>query len=228
MKLPPSLSGKGISDAQLEEERTLYQLSEAIKKLGSDAEPSSGANQLYNDFCLAKIWARSKRKEGTSSQASVAKQLKQIASGAATLAKRLKDADKNVFDAWAGASEDAEDMMFDPRGPATQEWLRLKALLDEGEKRATRAVRTAEKTLKLWRQVGKKGRPADQVTDFITIMAANLYEEITAKLAPRSVSRITGAAEGEFHAFLTDVFKALGMTASPDEANRRLQIQLKR
>ncbi len=227
MRYPPSLSGKGISDARLEEERTLFELSEAIKKLDSRVNSASGAHQLYNDFRLANIWARSKRKEGTASQASVAKQLKQIASGSATLAKRLEAADKNVFDAWAGASDDADDMMFDPREPM-QDWLTLKAMLDEAEKRATRAGRTAEKALKVWRQVGKKGRPADQTADFITLMTANLYKEITGKIAPRSVSRIAGRAEGKFHVFLTDVFSAFELKASPDEANRRLQTELKR
>ena len=159
MKYPPSLSGKGISDAKLQEERTIRQLAEAIETLAPDADSVLGANSMYDRFCLANLVATQKRKDGTSSPTKVAKQLRQIASGSATLARRLKAADKNVFDAWAsGASEDAD---FMSREVVTKEWLHLKTLLDETERRATRAAKTAERVseaLPTSQQEGTAGR----------------------------------------------------------------------
>ena len=37
MKFPPSLSGKGIRDTELNEDRTLFELSRAIKKVSPKA-----------------------------------------------------------------------------------------------------------------------------------------------------------------------------------------------
>lgn len=226
MKYPPSLSRvEGISDVKLREDRTIRQLAAAIERLAPDPEPILGANMIYDCFCLANLVATQKRKDGSSSPTKVAKQLRQIASGSATLARRLKAADKDVFDAWAGASEDADSMC---REIATQEWLHLKTLLDEAERRATRAAKTAERVLRLWQRASKKGRPTDWVADFMTEETAALYTQTTGKNATRLVNRDTGAVEGEFHVFLTDVFDSLGMKSSPDAANMRLQERLKK
>ena len=62
----------------------------------------------------------------------------------------------------------------------------------------------------------------------MTEEAAVLYTATTGKIAMRSVSRDTGPVEGAFHAFLTDIFDALGMRSSPYAANMRLQEKLKK
>jgi hypothetical protein len=161
-----------------------------------------------------------KRKKGYASPASVAKQLKDIATRLATLERRLASADKNVFEALRDASEDKE--------VAKEEWLHLKQLLAIMQERAKRAARTAEVVVKACSQPkGKKGRPVDLVADVITVVAAEIYDLRTGKRASRSINRDTGKAEGEFHIFLTEVFQALGVTASPNASNLRLQETLK-
>jgi uncharacterized protein YicC (UPF0701 family) len=216
----------GISDSELQEERTLAQLGKAIKSFAPDTDCAAAANDLYGNYCLARLLARSKRKEGTATQTSVARQLKQIESGAATLARRLREADKNVFDAWATASDD--DSTGNPYEAAKQDWLQLKVLLQDTHKRAGVAAQTAEKVLKLWRQVGKKGRPKDRIADFMSVVVADTDEALSGKTAARSVDRVTGTPDGEVHDFLGEAFKVLGVKASADEANRRLQAHLKK
>jgi hypothetical protein len=105
--------------------------------------------------------------------------------------------------------------------------LQLKSLLETMNERATLAARTAEAVLKLWPAKGKPGRPVDLVADIISIVAAEAYESRTGKLASRLINRDTGTPEGEFHDFLTEVFQALGITASSNASNARLQETLK-
>ena len=85
--------------------------------------------------------------------------------------------------------------------------------------------------MKAWSQAkgkGQKGRPADEIAETMTIITANVYEKYTGKLASRSISRDTGAVQGEFHAFLTGTFEALGMESSPNPSNARLQETLRK
>jgi hypothetical protein len=221
---PPSLSkvtGKG--DAQLEEEETLRKLCGAIGSLQSrsDEPPAEeSAQDIYSTFLTAKVSVSHRRKKGYASPANVAKQLKQMSKGLATLEGRLASADKNVFEALRNAAEDRE--------AAKKEWLELKRLLATMQDRAKRAACMAEVIVKaLPQSKGKKGRPADLVADAVTIMAAKNYALRTGRRPIRSISRDTGAAEGEFHSFLSQLFQALGITASPNASNLRLQETLK-
>ena len=134
----------------------------------------------------------------------------------------MKLADRNVFEALSDAAEDREI--------AKEEWLGMKSLLGTMQDRAKRAAHTAEAVLKIWRKPlkGKAGRPVDLVAETVTWVAAEVYQGRTAKIANRSIDRVSGAAQGEFHAFQTEVFQALGMTASPNASNARLQETLKR
>ena len=224
-RIPPSLSKvKGKSNAEMEEEQTLRRLRSAISELSprqADFNADADALYLYDTFLWARALSRLKQKDGRASPAAVAKTLKQLASGSATLAKRFKAADRNVFEAWVDASEDRE--------AAQDDWLQLKALLETAQERASSAARTAEAVLKAWMQVkGRKGRPADEVGDTMTIIAAATYEKWTAKLASRSISRDTGEVQGQFHAFLAKTFKALGIASSPNASNARLQERLRK
>jgi len=135
-------------------------------------------------------------------------------------------ADKNVFEALRRAAEDREVAgAFDclPR-----EWLQLRRLLLTMQERAKRAARAAEVIVKAFPQAkGKSGRPEDPVAGSITEVAGDAYESLTGKRANRSINRDTGEPEGEFHTFLTNIFQALGITASPNASSLRLQEKLK-
>jgi len=73
----------------------------------------------------------------------------------------------------------------------------------------------------------KRGRPLDQIADLITAVAATVYEVLTERSAVRSVDRDTGKPRGEFHHFLVAVFGVLGITASADASNMRMQTELR-
>jgi hypothetical protein len=223
---PPSLSRvPGKSDQQLEEEKILRQLRWAVSNLDSRGrldtpDPSEASQDIYSTFLTARVSVLHKRKKGYASPTSIAKQLKQIETGVATLERRLASADKNVFEALKNAAEDRE--------VAKEEWLQLKRLLIIMQDRAKRAACTAEIVVRACSQAkGKKGRPVDLVADVISIVAAEIYETRTGKRPSRSINRDTGEPEGEFHIFLTEVFQALGITNSPNASNLRLQETLK-
>jgi hypothetical protein len=78
---PPSLSRMpGKSDAELEEERTLRQLCNAVSDLHPQPEapyPEEAALDIYSTFLTARAAPHQKRKDGLASPSSVAKQLKQ-------------------------------------------------------------------------------------------------------------------------------------------------------
>jgi hypothetical protein len=111
---PPSLSSvPGKSDSELEEARIIGQLCSAIEKLpaSSNISPSiteQAALDLYSSFLVARCDTRREKKQGTSSQTSVAKQLRQIGAGSGRLAQRLKAADRNVFEALMQCSRGPE------------------------------------------------------------------------------------------------------------------------
>jgi hypothetical protein len=223
---PPSLSKvPGMSDVELEEERVLWQLRWAISRLEDRGrldtpDPSEAAQEIYSAFLTARVAVLHKRKKGYASPVSVAKQLKQIQNGLATLDRRLTSADGNVFKALRDAAEDRE--------AAKEEWLLLRRLLVTVHERASRAARTAEVIVKAFSQAKrKKGRPEDPVANTVSEVAAGLYKLRTGKMPGRSINRDTGKPEGEFHTFLTEVFQAIGITASPNASNLRLQETLK-
>ena len=221
---PPSLSKvTGKSDAQLEEEKTLRKLCGAIGSLQSrsDEPPAEeSAQDIYSTFLTARVSVLHRRKKGYASPANVAKQLKQMAKGLATLEGRLASADGNVFEALRDAAEDRE--------AAKEEWLELRRLLMNMQDRAGPAVRAAEAVVKAFPQAkGKKGRPVDPVAEAVSCAAAAAYVSRTGKRANRSVNRDTGEAEGKFHTFLTEVFQILGITASANASHLRLQETLK-
>lgn len=224
---PPSLNRvPGMSDAELEEENILRLLGEAISRLSpvedNDLDPSLPARSLYEDFRIAKLATRQKRKAGKASFTSIAKQMKDVASGSRTLLKRLKKADRNVFDAWVRAVEETSHL-----ASPTEKWLALRLLLNETATRATRAAQIAESVAKACPDTkGAKGRPEDVLATAITVKAADVYEEWTGKNAARSISRDDGSPGGEFHDFLTRVFDVLSISASPDYSNDRLQKEL--
>jgi hypothetical protein len=88
MTFPPSLSlAPGKSDTQLQEERILQQLRRAVSNLpgrSDEPDPEEAAKDLYSTFLLVSVFVAQKPKIGSASPRSVAKQLKQIATGAAT------------------------------------------------------------------------------------------------------------------------------------------------
>jgi hypothetical protein len=212
-----------MSDAELKEWQILGRLRDAVSSLNSRSDmpdPEEAAQDIYSTFLSASLCVLHKRKKGYATPVSVAKQLKQITTGLATLERRLASADRNVFETLLHAAED--------RAAVKEEWLELKRLLAIMHDRAKRAARKAEAIAKALPQTKrKKGRPVDPVPDVISIVAAEIYVLRTGKPASRSISRDTGAAQGEFHAFLTKVFQALGITASANASNLRLQETLK-
>ena len=230
-ELPPSLSQvPGKSDAELEQERILQRLERLISGLTArtnhESDPLAAARHLYENFRIAGAAAKEKHKSGQASLTRIAKEMKNIASGSKTLLRRIKKVDTNVFNAWAGAAE--EDAKYGINTPV-QKWLHLKALLQETAIRATRASQTTEAVAKVCSEAktkAAKGRPEDLVAVDITLVAANVYEEWTGKIAFRSISRDDGSPVGEFHNFLTEVFGLFGISGSPDYSNYRLQKEL--
>jgi hypothetical protein len=156
-----------------------------------------------------------------------ARDLKKIASKSSTLLKLLKRADRKTFEAWATATY-PEEIGFNT---ATQEWLQLKELLELTAEGATSSAGKLETIIRkdrlAARKGGKLGRPIDQIGDLVTIEAANIYEHRTGKPAVRSIDRGDHKPSGDFHSFLTRVFKVLKIKSSPDACNMRLQTELR-
>jgi hypothetical protein len=152
---PPTLSSApGISPGQMEDDLILGRLATAIGKVGPNIDPLSGARYIYSEYLGTKVGVRTKRKQGIAPQTSVAKQLREIASGAATLSKRLTAAsDGNVFDAWALAT--CDHSATNTRQDVVDQWNTLKRLLEETRERAHKASKTAEEVLRLWRIPGQ-------------------------------------------------------------------------
>jgi hypothetical protein len=72
-----------------------------------------------------------------------------------------------------------------------------------------------------------KGRPREHMADDIVLQAAVAYEHLTDKFAKRGYHPGKHKPQGEFFEFVTEIFKALGIEASPDVANQRLQTDLR-
>jgi hypothetical protein len=188
---------------------------------GSAPKIPNFARDLYEMFLLATHTVGTRRKTRSTSPNSVKRQLGYIESGSNTLLRRLKDASKDVFQAWANAADVTD---YTDNHKVVYEWLQLRRLLEISAERAKRAGKTAI----LKADVPEtRGRPSDDVAAAIAAAAANAYQELTGRDAVRSIDRDTHKPCGEFHEFLTAVFKELGIGSSPDAANMQLQSELR-
>jgi hypothetical protein len=229
-RFPPPLSSvPGWSDAEIEEEKLLGRLAEAMRRLSpregvTDAMIEANAERILYWCRGRQVDERLRKKADRASEPSpgAAKQLKDIATASTKLLKRLKDADISVFLLWARAAADVD------REEATQEWLQLKNLLEKTAERAKRAAVATETVLRYSPGRERRGRPPNEVALDTTIAAALAYEDLTGQRAERICDRVTGKPYGKFHEFLTEVFKALSIEASPDASNMRLQNELRR
>src|SRR5262249_1474999 len=121
--LPPNLNPvPGISNEKL----LCRPLPPLMRELLSQPVCLLGENQrreaerdipnLAREMCEVVVMAKGaeveRSKAGKASLAGVSGQLRYIASGADTLLKRMKKADRNVFDAWADAGHAANDIPY--------------------------------------------------------------------------------------------------------------------
>jgi hypothetical protein len=224
--LPPSLSGiRGGGHFQIEEEKTVRQLEQAIQDLrlkeGGKDSSATDARDLLTEYQAKRVALRLRRKSGTASPVRVQRELKEIARRSSALFRLLKKADRNTFEAWVHPawSEGLE------REAAKQEWLQLRNLLEASAERATRAAQAAQSVEK--NRIGRRGRPPDELADHLVVFAANIYERRTGLTAYREISRYSGRPGGAFHDFLTRVFQALDLESSADACNMRLQAELR-
>jgi hypothetical protein len=224
--LPPSLSGiRGGGHFQIEEEKTVRQLEQAIQDLrlkeGGKDSSATDARDLLTEYQDKRVALRLGRKSGTASTLKVQRELNQIARRSSALFRLLKKADRNTFEAWVHPawSEGLE------REAAKQEWLQLRNLLEASAERATRAAQAAQSVET--NRSGRRGRPPDELADYLIISVANIYERRTGLTAYREISRYSGRPGGAFHDFLTRVFQALDLESSADACNMRLQAELR-
>jgi hypothetical protein len=234
--LPPNWNRvPGISN----EELLCRQLEPLMRELLSQPVCLLGENQrreaerhipnLAREMCEVVVIARGaeveRSKAGKASLAGVSGQLRYIASGADTLLKRMKKADRNVFDAWADAGNAANDI---PYHGSIRKWLDLRRLLEDARERAVQAAQSVEAAIKLRASMPEnRGRPAEIAASAVATEAAVVYEKLTGRQAVRSVNRDTGDPEGFFHDFLESVFKIFDIDSSPDYANAKLQADLR-
>jgi hypothetical protein len=91
------------------------------------------------------------------------------------------------------------------------------------------------KRLRKSRLKGKQGRPREEVGDYVGIVAALTYEELTGSDVRRNIvpndwgdpPAPHGSPYGDWHDFLKKIFLALGTNAKADGVNQRLQADLK-
>jgi hypothetical protein len=236
--LPPSLNRvRGISN----EELLCRRLEPLMRELLSQPVCLLGENQrreaerhipnLAREMCEVVVIARGaeveRSKAGKASLAGVSRQLRYIARGADTLLKRMKKADRNVFDAWADAGNAANDI---PYHGSIRKWLDLRWLLEDARERAVQAAQSVEAAMKQFSRASRpenRGRPAEIAASAVATEAAVVYEKLTGRQAVRSVNRDTRDPEGFFHDFLESVFKIFDIDSSPDYANAKLQADLR-
>jgi hypothetical protein len=238
--LPPSVSRiPGISNEQHNEELLCRQLETLMRELLAQSVCLLGENQrreaerdipnLAREMCEVVVMARGaeveRSKGGKASLAGVLGQLRYIASGADTLLKRMKKADRNVFDAWADAGNAANDI---PYHESIRRWLDLRRLLEDARERAGQAAQSVEATMKQFSRASmpenrRHRRPPEIVASAVAAEAAVVYQKLTGHRAVRRVSRDTGDPEGFFHDFLATLFKIFNIDSSPDYANAKLQ-----
>jgi hypothetical protein len=184
-------------------------------------------------MCAVVVIARGaevqRSKAGKAGLAGVSEQLRYIARGADTLLNRMKKADRNVFDAWAGVGNAANDI---PYHGSMRKWLDLRGLLEDARERAVQAAQSVEAAMKhssraRTTEPENRGRPAAIAASAVAEEAAVVYERLTGRQAVRSVNRGTGDPEGFFHDFLENVFNTFDIDSSPDYANAKLQADLR-
>jgi hypothetical protein len=238
--LPPSLRRfPGISDEQLNEDLLCRQLEPRMRELLSkpvclldenqrrEAERHipNLAREMYEVVMIARGARVERSKAGKASLAGVSTQLRYIALGAGTLLKRMKKADRKVFDAWADAGKAANDI---PYHGSIRKWLDLLGLLEDACETAVQAAQSVEAAIKRFSRASmpenrRHRRPAEIVASAVAAEAAVVYQKLTGRQAVRSVNRDTGDPEGFFHDFLESVFKIFDIDSSPDYANAKLQ-----
>jgi hypothetical protein len=162
-----------------------------------------------------------RRKTRSANPNNVKRQLCDLETGANTLLRRMKNAAPNVFLAW---KKEADLANYGNHHEVTYEWLQLKRLL---EKAAERSKRAAQAPVLKAEAPENRGRHSDYIAALTTVAAANAYEELTGRSAVRCIDRDKGKSYGEFHEFLTAVFRALGIDSSPDAANMQFQAALR-
>jgi hypothetical protein len=208
----------------MEEEETLRRLEKAIHDLplkeGQEHQCAASARAIFDEHQTVTVQLRMRKKFGTASTGKVQRDLKHIASRSTTLFRLLKKADRKTFEMWAAAGCD------DGIEQATQEWLRLKRLLEASAERASKAAKLVKDNLPA--NGKKKRRPQNDLARNIVIIAANVYEQLTGDFASREVGRQSHKPCSGFHSFLGRVFQALGIDSSPDAFNRWLQEELRK
>jgi hypothetical protein len=239
--LPPSLSRiPGISDEELNEDLLCRQLEPLMRELLSqpvcllrenqrrEAERHipNLAREMYEVVVIARGATAERSKAGKASLAGVSRQLRYIARGADTLLKRMKKADRKVFDAWADAGKAANDI---PYHGSIRKWLDLRGLLEDARETAVQAAQSVAAAMKQFSRASmpenrRHRRPAEIVAPAVAAEAAVVYQKLTGRQAVRSVNRDTGDPEGFFHDFLESVFKIFDIDSSPDYANAKLQV----
>jgi hypothetical protein len=203
--LPPSLSRvPGISN----EELLCHQLEPLMRELLSQPVCLLGENQrreeerhipnLAREMCEVVVIARGaevqRSKAGKASLAGVSRQLRYIERGADTLLKRMKKADRNVFNAWADAGNAAHDI---PYHGSIRKWLDLRGLLEDARERAVQAAQSVEAAMKHSSRASmpepeNRGRPPAITASAVAEEAVVVYERLTGRQAVRSVNRDTG------------------------------------
>ncbi len=78
-----------------------------------------------------------------------------------------------------------------------------------------------------WGWKRPRGRQVSKRADYVTTIAAHIYQELTDAPATRKIDWDSLKPYGELHDFLMRVFHILGIKSSSDTANRRLQEILK-
>jgi hypothetical protein len=74
----------------------------------------------------------------------------------------------------------------------------------------------------------RKGRPPDFVVREITEYVANVYQCLTGRIPRRSTDRDSGGPQGDFDAFLVNIFNVLGIEANAEYRTRLLNAEKNR
>jgi hypothetical protein len=231
-KFPISISRlRGLSDRQLEEDRQLRLLEQAILRLPLLDEQKhkveACARHLFEEDLSARVEiAQKPKKEGVRSSARIANDMRQIKIRSSALLGYFRNVDKNHFESWIDAATSKHEQS---REKAISQWHELRQLLAMASETSDQAIKAAKaRAGSSALNRNSAGRKKDERADYVTTVAAGVFEQVTGKTAARAIDRMSSENVGEFHRFLGAIFRALGITASPDEANKRLQINLKR
>ena len=201
---PPSLSKvSGLSNSAFDEQDHRCRLEQIMRDLpvqpGAERKIADYARELCEMLRLARYSTGIRRKTRTTAR--LKQLLREIESGAKTLLRRLNKAPSIVFQAWA----DAVDVVETDRQQVTYEWLQLKGLLEIAAERAQQATQAVAPK---GEAPENRGRRSDEIAASITLVAAKAYEELTGRVAFRSIDRESGVPCGAFHEFLTSISRS--------------------